>query len=39
MVIVATADPLYGQYGDKAWRHEKAVYDLVGKFIKPLSKE
>ena len=39
LVIVATADPLYGQYGGEAWRHEKAVFDLVGKFIDSLPKE
>jgi CubicO group peptidase (beta-lactamase class C family) len=39
LVIVATADPLYGQYGGEASRHEKAVFDLVGRFINSLPTE
>ncbi|HSR32422.1 MAG TPA: hypothetical protein VLY63_17820 [Anaerolineae bacterium] len=39
MVIVATADPFYGQSGGEAWRSEKAVFDLVGKFISSLPSE
>jgi CubicO group peptidase (beta-lactamase class C family) len=39
IVIVATSDPPYGQYGGKAWRHEKAVFSLVGEFINSLPKE
>lgn len=33
MVIVTTADHLPGQFGDAAWRKERAVIDLVGGFI------
>jgi hypothetical protein len=37
MVVVVTADPLYGQTGDEAWRHERANLNLVGDFIASLS--
>lgn len=33
MVIVTTADHLPGQFGEDAWRQERAVIDLVGEFI------
>ncbi len=39
MVIVATADPFYGQSGGEAWRSEKAVFDPVSKFISSLPSE
>ncbi len=40
MVIVITADPFYGKENHfNAWRHEKSIINLVGKFIKNLSKE
>ena len=39
MVIVTTADRLYGQFGDDAWEKEKAVINLVGKFINSLPSE
>jgi len=32
MVIVVTADPLYGQHGDRPWKHEKANLNLVADF-------
>jgi CubicO group peptidase (beta-lactamase class C family) len=39
MVIVVTADPLFGQHGGDAWSHEKANLNLVGEFIKSLPTE
>jgi CubicO group peptidase (beta-lactamase class C family) len=36
MVIVVTADPLFGQHGGGPWRHEKANLNLVGDFINAL---
>lgn len=36
MVIVTTADDLAGQFGTAAWQKEKAVMELVGKFISRL---
>ena len=36
MVIVTTADLLPGQFGESAWRQERAVIDLVGEFIATL---
>jgi CubicO group peptidase (beta-lactamase class C family) len=33
MVIVATADHLPGQFGEAAWKKEKAVMELVGGLI------
>ncbi len=36
MVIVATADPLEGQYGDNPWKLEKANLDLAADFISSL---
>ena len=32
MVIVTTADPLYGQTGDGSWNHEKEIINLVADF-------
>ena len=39
MVIVTSADRLYGNFGADAWEKEKAIIELVGKFIKSLPKE
>jgi CubicO group peptidase (beta-lactamase class C family) len=39
MVIVTTADPFFGQHSDQSWKHEKAIMNLVGDFIKSLPKE
>jgi CubicO group peptidase (beta-lactamase class C family) len=39
MVIVATADPLYGQHGDEPWKFEKANLNLVADFIETLPSE
>lgn len=36
VVIVTTADPLHGIWGQEAWEQESAVIDLVGKFIQSL---
>ena len=36
LVIVTTADPLYGQTGDGPWNHEKAIINLVADFIASL---
>jgi len=36
MVIVSTADHLPGQFGEAAWNKEKAVMELVGRFIASL---
>ena len=41
MIIVTTADPLYGPElaGQGGWRYEGAIINLVGKFIKSLPTE
>jgi CubicO group peptidase (beta-lactamase class C family) len=39
MVVVVTSDPFYLQHDDEAWMHEKANFNLVGKFIKSLPNE
>lgn len=41
MVIVTTADPLYGPdlAGEGGWKYEGAINDLVGEFIKSLPSE
>jgi CubicO group peptidase (beta-lactamase class C family) len=39
LVVVATADPLYGQVGDEPWRLEKANLNLVADFIASLPGE
>ena len=39
MVIVTTADRLYGQFGEEAWVKERAIVELVGKFINSLPSE
>jgi CubicO group peptidase (beta-lactamase class C family) len=36
MVIAVTSDPFYLQHDGQAWEHEKANFNLVGKFIKAL---
>jgi len=36
MVIVSTADPFFGQHDGNSWQYEKAVFELVGDFIKSL---
>jgi len=39
MVIVVTADPLFGQHGGGPWSHEKANLNVVGDFINSLPSE
>jgi CubicO group peptidase (beta-lactamase class C family) len=39
MVIVVTADPFHQQHDDQSWKHEKASFNLVGKFINSLPSE
>jgi CubicO group peptidase (beta-lactamase class C family) len=39
LVVVATADPLYGQIGDGPWQLEKANLNLVADFIASLPSE
>jgi CubicO group peptidase (beta-lactamase class C family) len=38
MIVVTSADPLEEIMGQEAWRHEGAIIDLVGKFIRSLPK-
>ena len=33
MIVVTSADNLFGQFGEASWRKEKAVMELVGEFI------
>ena len=37
LIIVVTSDPFFLQHDDEAWRHERANYNLVGKFIASLG--
>jgi CubicO group peptidase (beta-lactamase class C family) len=39
IVIVTTADPLHGLWGQEAWEKEGAIIDLVGEFITSLPSE
>ncbi len=39
MVVVATADPLYGEIGDGPWKIEKANLNLVADFVASLPAE
>ncbi|MFN2218583.1 MAG: serine hydrolase domain-containing protein [Anaerolineae bacterium] len=39
LVVVATADPLYKQHGDRPWQLEKANLNLVADFIASLPGE
>jgi len=39
MVIVVTADPLFGQHGDTPWKREKENLNLVADFIASLPGE
>ncbi len=36
MVIVTTANPLHGVWGEESWKKEGAIIDLVGRFIASL---
>jgi CubicO group peptidase (beta-lactamase class C family) len=39
MVIVTDADRLFGNFGGDAWEKERAIIDMVGKFINSLPSE
>jgi len=39
MVVVSTADNLFGQFGEASWKKEGAVIDLMGSFIYSLPME
>jgi len=39
MVIVTTANPLHGVWGEEAWEKEGAIIDVVGRFIASLPAE
>ncbi len=39
MVIVTTADPFFGEHSSDSWSHEKAVMNMVGRFIKSMPGE
>ena len=39
MVIVTTADPFFGEHSGDSWRHESAIMNIVGRFIKTLPAE
>ena len=41
MIVVTTADPLYGPdfAGEGGWKYEGAIIDLVGKFVESLPSE
>jgi CubicO group peptidase (beta-lactamase class C family) len=39
MVIVTSADRLWGNFGGDAWEKERAIIDMVGKFVKSLPSE
>ncbi len=39
MVIVTSADRLFGNFGGEAWEKERAIIDMVGKFINSLPSE
>jgi len=39
MVIVTTANPLHGVWGEEAWEKEGAIIDAVGRFVQSLPAE
>jgi CubicO group peptidase (beta-lactamase class C family) len=39
MVIVTTADPFFGQHDGGSWKHERAIMNLVGDFVRSLPGE
>lgn len=39
LVVVTTADPFYGEHSDDSWTHEKAIMNMVGRFIKSLPND
>lgn len=38
LIVVTTAYPFYKQHDDESWRHERAILNVVGKFIASLPK-
>ncbi len=38
MIIVVTSDPFYLVHNSQSWKHERANFNLVGKFIKSLPR-
>jgi hypothetical protein len=39
MILVTTADPFWNQHDNEAWKHERSIINLMGKFINFLPKE
>ncbi len=39
MVIVTTADPFFGEHSGDSWTHEKAIMNLIGRFVESLPDE
>jgi len=39
MVILTTAEPFFIQHDGNAWKHEKAIINMVGEFIDSLPIE
>lgn len=39
MVIVTTAEPFLGEHSGNSWKHESAIMNMVGRFIKTLPGE
>lgn len=39
LMVVATAHPFWLEHNNESWKHEKAMFKLVGKFIHSLSDE
>ena len=39
MVTIAVADPFWQQQDAESWKHERAINNLVAKFIKTLPKQ
>ena len=39
MVIVTTAYPFWLEHNDRSWKHEKAIIQLVGKFVGSLPRK
>ena len=39
LVVVVTADPLYGETGDEPWNHEKANINLVADSVSSIPNE
>jgi CubicO group peptidase (beta-lactamase class C family) len=37
LIIVTASDPFWLQHDDQAWKHEKSIINLVGRFILSLS--